>query len=266
MRDRFLNLRNCYVRAKEEKVYMQKIENVIAIDGPAGSGKSTIARKLASKLGYLYLDSGAFYRGLTFALLELYLKDHQDLDKFSFYAEKLADSAIVEKEKSEFGFSLAEIPLSCQLSEHGTNQMFLGERNITEEIRTPEITKLIKHIAPMRIFREYVNHKIRAFARDHKLVMDGRDIGTDVFPDSKAKFFLTATADVRAHRRHEELKAKGIHQELSHLKEEILARDLSDETRVVAPLRQATDAILIDTSESDTETVLNTILSRLPQL
>lgn len=245
---------------------MQKIEHVIAIDGPAGSGKSTIARKLATRLGYLYLDSGAFYRGLTLALLELYLKDHTDIDKFPFYIEKLADAALLERERSEFGFSLQEIPLSCKLSEHGTNQVFLGEREITEAIRTPEITKLIKYIAPQRVFREYVNAKIRMFALDHKLVMDGRDIGTDVFPDSKAKFFLTATADVRAHRRHAELLGKGIHQELSHIKAEIIARDTSDETRVVAPLRQATDAILIDTSESDTETVLNTILSRLPQL
>ena len=245
---------------------MQKIEQVIAIDGPAGSGKSTIARKLASHLGFLYLDSGAFYRGLTLALFEIYSKEHSDLDKFPFFIERLADEALLEKELETFGFALNSIPLSCKLSEHGINQMYLGERDITEDIRTPEVTKLIKYIAPKRVFREYVNARIREFAKTHKLVMDGRDIGTDVFPNARAKFFLTATADVRAHRRRAELATKGIHQELAHIKEEIIARDHSDESRVVAPLRQATDAILIDTSESDTETVLNTILSKLPQL
>jgi cytidylate kinase len=244
---------------------MHKIEQVIAIDGPAGSGKSTIARKLASHLGYLYLDSGAFYRGLTLAIWEIFSKDNSDPAKFPFFTEKLADEAILDRERETFGFWLKDIPLACQLSNLGTNQMFLGEREITEDIRTPEITKKIKYIAPHRIFREYVNAKIRDFAKEHKLVMDGRDIGTDVFPDARFKFFLTASADVRANRRHAELLAKGIQMELSHIKEEIGARDLSDETRVVAPLRQASDAILIDTSESDTETVLNTILSRLSQ-
>ncbi|MCZ8155968.1 MAG: (d)CMP kinase [Leptospira sp.] len=244
---------------------MQKIENVIAIDGPAGSGKSTIARLLASRLGYLYLDSGAFYRGLTLALWEAYLKNNSDPDHFQFYAEKFADAALLDKEREEFGFALSEIPLNCQLSTHGTNQMYLADRDISDAIRTPEITKLIRFVAPQRIFREYVNKKIREFAKTHKLVMDGRDIGTDVFPDSKVKFFLTASVDVRAERRHAELVSKGIQMDLTHLKSEIQSRDLSDETRLVAPLRQATDAILIDTSESDTETVLNTILSRLPQ-
>ncbi|MDZ4727345.1 MAG: (d)CMP kinase [Leptospira sp.] len=242
---------------------MSEGKQVIAIDGPAGSGKSTIARLLASKIGFLYLDSGAFYRGLTLALWEVYSKKNDDPEKFSFFAESLADAALLEKEKSSFGFSLTEIPLHCELSPHGTNQIFLANRDITDDIRTLEITKLIRYIAPHRAFREYVNAKIRDFAKNHNLVMDGRDIGTDVFPKTKYKFFLTASADVRANRRHAELLGKGIKTDLSHLKEEIIARDMSDETRTVAPLRQASDAILIDTSESDTETVLNTILSRL---
>jgi cytidylate kinase len=246
---------------------MHKTDQVIAIDGPAGSGKSTIARMLASRIGYLYLDSGAFYRGLTLALWEKYSATYSatESDRFQFFTEKLADAAILEKEKEEFGFSISDIPLTCKLSSLGINQIFLGDKDITDAIRTPEITKLIRFIAPHRAFREFVNAKIRDFAREHKLVMDGRDIGTDVFPHARFKFFLTATAEIRAHRRHAELKAKGIPVDFSHLKTEIEARDHSDENRVVAPLRQASDAILIDTSESDTETVLNTILSRLPQ-
>lgn len=238
-------------------------EKVIALDGPAGSGKSTIARLLANRLGYLYLDSGALYRGLTYAIYQEFKKQESDEAKFPSYAEKLADKSLLGEEKAEFSFSLSEIPLFLELSEQGTNQVWLGNQNISEEIRSPDLTKRIRYIAPHRAFREYVNQLIRTFAKKHPLVMDGRDIGTDVFPQAKYKFFLTASADVRANRRHKELQEKGIRVDLSHLKEEIIARDESDKNRSVAPLRQASDAILIDTSDSDTETVLNTILSRL---
>ncbi|TGN21090.1 (d)CMP kinase [Leptospira idonii] len=239
------------------------IDHVIAIDGPAGSGKSTIARLIANKIGYLYLDSGAFYRGLTLALWETFQSKEGTQEQFPFFAEKLADACLLEKEKQEFGFSLSSVPLRCELSSQGENRIFLGERDISEEIRTPEITRLIRHIAPQRAFREFVNSKIRDFAKTHKLVMDGRDIGTEVFPKSKFKFFLTASSDVRAQRRFKELESKGIKTDFGHLKEEIESRDLSDETRTVAPLKQASDAIRIDTSTLDTETVLNTILSKL---
>ncbi|MDF3818900.1 (d)CMP kinase [Leptospira sp. 96542] len=239
------------------------VEHVIALDGPAGSGKSTIARLLAQKLGYLYLDSGAFYRALTLAIWEEFQKTSEEESKFPFYAEKLADASLLDRDKSEFGFSVSAVPIVCELSSKGENQIFLGKRDVTESIRDPEITKKIRYIAPRRAFREIVNRHIREFAKKHKLVMDGRDIGTEVFPDSKFKFFLTASVEVRAERRFAELQKKGFKTELAHIKEEIIARDESDTTRVVAPLKQAPDANLIDTSTLDTETVLNTILSKV---
>ncbi|TGM31205.1 (d)CMP kinase [Leptospira levettii] len=242
---------------------LQSIENVIAIDGPAGSGKSTLARMIATKLGYHYLDSGAFYRALTFAIWEKFQTTGEDESKFPFFTEKLADACLLEKDEVEFGFSVSQIPVHCELSSQGENVMFLGERDISHEIRDPEITKKIRYIAPRRAFREILNRHIREFARTHKLVMDGRDIGTEVFPKSKFKFFLTASVEVRAKRRYDELVAKGFKADLNHIKEEIVARDESDTTRTVAPLKQASDAILIDTSTLDTETVLNTILSKV---
>lgn len=238
-------------------------DQVIAIDGPAGSGKSTIARLVAKKLGILYLDSGAFYRGLTLYLFETFSKSHSDESRFPFYTEKLADAALLESEEKEFGFKLADIPLHCELSPTEENLVFLGDRDITKEIRDPEITKKIKYIAPKRAFREFINQKIRDFAKTHRLVMDGRDIGTEVFPKSKYKFFLTASVEVRAKRRYEELIEKGFKADLDHIREEILARDESDTTRIVAPLKQASDAIRIDTSTLNRETVLNTILSKV---
>lgn len=236
---------------------------VIAIDGPAGSGKSTLARLVAQKLGYLYLDSGAYYRGLTLALFERYSLENPDEAGFAFYAERLADAALLENEETEFGFKLSSIPLHCELSKTGENLVFLGDRDISNDIRDPEITKKIKYIAPQRAFREFINHKIREFAKTQKLVMDGRDIGTEVFPKSKFKFFLTATVEVRAKRRYEELIQKGFKADLKHIQEEIAIRDESDTTRIVAPLKQAPDAIRIDTSTLDRETVLNTILSKV---
>ncbi|EKJ87477.1 (d)CMP kinase [Leptospira meyeri] len=242
---------------------LSNIEKVIAIDGPAGSGKSTLARMIAHKIGYLYLDSGAYYRALTLAIWEKFLETKEDESKFPFYTEKLGDATLLEKDEAEFGFSVAKIPVHCELSSTGENLMFLGERDISLEIRDPEITKKIRYIAPRRAFREIINHHIREFAKTHQLVMDGRDIGTEVFPKSKFKFFLTASVEVRAKRRYDELVAKGFKADLDHIKEEIVARDESDTTRTVAPLKQASDAILIDTSTLDTETVLNTILSKV---
>lgn len=240
-----------------------QITNVIAIDGPAGSGKSTIARLVASRLGYHYVDSGAFYRSLTLAIWEKFLQRKEDESKFPFYTEHLSDATLLEKDTQGFGFSVAEIPIRCELSDSGENQMYLGERNITQEIRDPEITKKIRYIAPRRAFREIVNHRLRDLAKAHRLVLDGRDIGTEVFPHSLWKFYLTASVEVRAERRFKELQAKGFQTQLDHIREEIVARDESDMTRAVAPLRQASDAIRIDTSTLDSETVLNTILSKV---
>jgi cytidylate kinase len=147
---------------------------------------------------------------------------------------------------------------------HGDeNKLFLNSEEVTSQIRTPEITEKIKYIADKQIFRDFVNERIRALARDNKLVMDGRDIGTEVFPDSRNKFFLTASPEVRAKRRLDELLAKKIPADWEEVYSEMVKRDDSDRNRKIAPLLAAKDAILIDTDSLSIKLVIETILSRI---
>ncbi|EQA38369.1 cytidylate kinase [Leptospira inadai serovar Lyme str. 10] len=226
-------------------------ENVIALDGPAGTGKSTVARELATRLGYKYLDSGAFYRALTLYIFRKY-KKARSKESFQEWVGKgnpveLSDGAIVE----------------CIFSESGENKIFLNGEDVSLEIRIPEITKEIKHIANKESYREFVNKQLRNLALIHKLIMDGRDIGTAVFPDARYKFFLTASSRVRAERRYYQLKEQGIDSDLDEIEKEIIARDKSDTDREIAPLKQAKDAILIDTDRLPKNTVIGKILECL---
>ncbi len=227
------------------------IENVIALDGPAGTGKSTVARELSKKLGFEYLDSGAFYRALTLHIYKIYESENTISPFSDWLLQKDFPSLIIGAE------------IRCQFSETGENRIFLNEENVSVEIRSPEITREIKHIADKAVFRNFVNSQLRNLAKTHRLVMDGRDIGTHVFPDARYKFFLTASSRVRAERRYSQLLEQGIPSDLDEIEKEILVRDKSDTDREIAPLRKAEDAILIDTDSLPKNSVISKILGCL---
>ena len=147
----------------------------------------------------------------------------------------------------------------------GTNKTILNSQDISEEIRLPEVTEEIKYLAPIQKVREFVNSSLHDLAKKYKLIMDGRDIGTEVFPDAKYKFYITASIEIRAERRYLELKEKGVSVDLETLKADIHRRDKSDMERKIAPLRQADDAILIDTTQLSKNVVINMILSKILQ-
>jgi len=228
-------------------------QNIVAIDGPAGSGKSTVAKEIAEKIGFHYLDTGSYYRAFTFYFHSIFKKQNLEI-KFSEW---------IEKQNLENEFS--KILIQTEFLPGGTNKTILNSQDISEEIRLPEVTEEIKYLAPIQKVRDFVNASLHDLARKYKLIMDGRDIGTEVFPDAKFKFFVTASIDVRAERRYQELKEKGISIDLEQLKEDISKRDKSDMERKIAPLRMADDAILIDTTQLSKNVVINMILSKILQ-
>lgn len=208
---------------------MKKI--TIAIDGFSSCGKSTMAKDLAREIGYIYIDSGAMYRAVTLYCIENGLAENGEIDK--------------EKLKA----SMNQINISFQLNaETGRPDTYLNGVNVESKIRTMEVSSLVSPVATLDFVREAMVAQQQAMGEEKGIVMDGRDIGTTVFPDAELKIFVTASAEVRAQRRYDELKAKG--QEASY--EEILAnvkeRDFIDQNREVSPLRKADDAILLDNS------------------
>jgi len=199
----------------------------IAIDGPAGSGKSTTAKIVAEKLGYLYLDTGAMYRAITLNALQ----NKIDLNN---------DNKIVEIAKnSEIRF---------EKTDH-TLKTFLNGVDVTEAIRTPEVTNSIARVAANPRVRAILVKKQREFMKNGGVVAEGRDIGTNVFPNAELKIFLVASIEERAKRRYKELIEKGIQVDLDKLKADIKIRESHDTGRKTNPLKQAPDAILVDTSK-----------------
>lgn len=234
---------------------------VIALDGPAGSGKSTIAKSLSKKLSYHYLDSGALYRGLTYLLGLWHLELAPELDFPEFVAKT---ASLWEEGKDWEGRPQSALSLELQFGAQGENRILVQGEERVEELRTPELTQRIRYIADKPVFRELVNQRIRAVADTCPLVLDGRDIGTVVFPNAPHKFFLVASSRVRAQRRALDLQRQGISVSLDELERSIQERDSSDENRAVAPLACAPDAIRIDTSELSPDDVVKALLSRLP--
>ena len=216
---------------------MSKI--TIAIDGPASSGKSTVAKIIAKKLNLIYLDTGAMYRAVTF----LALKHHLE-----------SPSAILTL--------LQEQPISLQNTADG-QLVFLGNQDVTLVIRENEVTKAVSKFAAMKAIREALVDLQRRYANQGGAIMDGRDIGTVVLPQADLKIFLVASVDERAKRRYQENIEKGISTDFETLKQEIAKRDQLDSTRVESPLKQAEDAILLDTTGLDIESVVNQIKSLL---
>ncbi|HNK95766.1 MAG TPA: (d)CMP kinase, partial [Leptospiraceae bacterium] len=214
---------------------------------------STVAREIAAQIGYHYLDTGSYYRAFTLFFYRLYKKNKIN--------SSFADWVQAQNLEKEF----SNINIETEFLSSGGNKTLLNSEDISEEIRLPEITEEIKHLAPLRNVRDFVNESLHKLAKKYKLIMDGRDIGTEVFPDAKYKFFVTASIETRADRRYKELIEKGIQVDLEQLKEDISKRDKSDMERKIAPLKIANDAILIDTTQLSKNVVINMILSKILQ-
>ncbi|ADH99652.1 (d)CMP kinase [Salisediminibacterium selenitireducens] len=216
---------------------MNKIN--IAIDGPAGAGKSTVARMVAEQLGFTYIDTGAMYRVVTWKAL----KQRVDVDDESALAELLKETEI----------GLVQDGLESRVYCDGADR--------SEQIRAPEVTERVSYVAAHRKIREDLVKRQQALAASGGTVMDGRDIGTAVLPDAKLKVYLTAPVEERARRRYDEQIKKGISTDFDQLKQDIETRDRLDTERDVTPLRQAEDAILLDSTDMSVEEVVSSIIS-----
>ena len=215
-------------------------ERSIAIDGPAGAGKSTLARALARELGYLYVDTGAIYR--TVAL-------------------RVRDAGADPSVPEQVAPLLEDLDLRMDYGGDGVQRMYLSGRDVTEAIRENEISALASQVAALPAVREFLLDFQRKQAREHDVVMDGRDIGTVVLPQAGVKIFLTAAPEARARRRTAELLQRGQDADFDEILREIRQRDEQDENRPVAPLRQAEDAALLDTTNLDLKGSLEALLT-----
>lgn len=204
----------------------------IAIDGFSSTGKSTVAKRLAKALGYVYVDSGAMYRAVTlFAMQEGFIASD------CFDEEGLIDS-------------LENINVGFQFNEHlGFAEVYLNGKNVEKAIRTLEVSQFVSQIATVSEIREMLVKQQQDFGKDKGVVMDGRDIGTVVFPDAELKIFMTASAEKRAQRRYDELMARGDNVSFEAVLNNVQTRDRIDSTREDSPLTKAKDAIEIDNSE-----------------
>lgn len=211
----------------------------IAVDGPAGSGKSTIAKKIADRLNITYIDTGAMYRALTYKVL---------INNIGVENE---DAVIEVARKSKIEFL--------------KNNIYLDDDIVNEEIRLPEVSKNVSYVAKIPQVRKILVDTQRKLALNQDVVMDGRDIGTYVLKDANFKIFLTATVEERSHRRYLELKNKGLDVTLDDVKKDIINRDKIDREREFSPLVEADDAIIIDTTDLSIEDVVNKITSILEE-
>ena len=202
----------------------------IAIDGPSGAGKSTLARAIAGKLGYLYVDTGAIYRTV------------------GYYAR---GRGLDLKDGEAVAAALPEVAVEMAYGEDGLQHMLLNGEDVTEAIRLPEISLCASAVSAHPGVRAFLLEMQRKLAREHSVIMDGRDIGTVVLPDAEVKIFLTASPEARARRRCLERERRGTPQPYQEVLREIEERDRNDTNRSVAPLRQADDAVLLDTTALD---------------
>ncbi len=207
----------------------------IAIDGPAGSGKSTISKIIAKKLDIIYLDTGAMYRGITYKAITNDIKP-EDIDGL----EKLLDETSISFKGDE---------------------LILDDINRSEEIRHPNISENVSLYAAVKIIREDLVRRQQYISENHSIIMDGRDIGTVVLPNATYKVYLTASVDERAERRYKELLAKGHTVDIEALKKDIEERDYNDMNRDESPLMKAEDAIEVDTTGMGIEDVVNAIIN-----
>ena len=207
----------------------------IAIDGPAGAGKSTIARALAKELGYYYVDTGAIYRTVAY-FLDLLGISPKDVDGVERYID--------------------ELTVEIEYDETGKQHMLMNGMDVTDEIRTQDISQKASLVSAHAVVREVLLDMQRDVAKKHNVIMDGRDIGTVVLPKADVKIFLTASPEVRAKRRCDELIAKGQKANFEQTLKDIQQRDYQDTHRPIAPLKMARDSIKLDTSDLDIEGVI----------
>lgn len=210
----------------------------VAIDGPAGAGKSTIARRAAAELGFIYVDTGAMYRSIGAACLE------KGVDIYN-------QAAVAEL--------LPEIRIDIVFRD-GEQRMILNGRDVSEEIRLEKVSKTASVVSAIPAVRAFLLELQRDFARKNNVIMDGRDIGTVVLPDARVKIFLTASPESRAQRRTRQLEEKGIPADYPTILKDIIERDYQDTHRETAPLKAADDARMVDTTELDLEQSVQTIM------
>lgn len=211
----------------------------IAIDGPAGAGKSTIAKRIAGKLGYIYVDTGAMYRAMALFLLR----------------EKIRPS---ETEKINVKCKEADISIGY---ENGEQIVYLNGENVNSLIRTEEVGNMASASSPNPNVRKKLVELQQKLAADKDVVMDGRDIGTCVLPNAQVKVYLTADSRVRAKRRYQELEVRGVVCDLNEIEKDIIERDHQDMTREISPLRQAEDAVLLDSSHMTIDEVADAVIA-----
>ena len=211
---------------------MDQLFHAVAIDGPSGAGKSTLARRVARELHFLYVDTGAIYRSMGWYVLQR----GAALDNAELVAALLPD-----------------LNVEVRYGEDGLQHMVVNGQDVTDEIRSPEVSAAASQVAAIPAVRAYLLDMQRNLARTHNVIMDGRDIGTVVLPEADCKVFLTASDEARAARRCRELAQRGTPVAYEEVLSDMRRRDEKDRTRAAAPLRQAEDAVVLDTSELDFE-------------
>lgn len=212
----------------------------IAIDGPASSGKSTVAKIIAKNLGYTYLDTGAMYRSATYLALQ---------------------NGLTEENVPEILDQLSQHPISFGKAADGSPKVYVGDVDITHPIRDNQVTNNVSWVAAIPEVRQELVSQQQRIAQEGGIIMDGRDIGTVVLPHAQVKIYLTASSMVRAKRRYDELTAKGETCDLVKIRQDIEDRDYRDMHRETSPLKQAEDAVLVDTSDMTIEQVIDRIVA-----
>ena len=212
----------------------------VAIDGPAGAGKSTMAKRVAKELGFLYVDTGAIYQTVGYHMWLM---------------------GIGPKDADGIRRCLDDVNIEIRHEDDGVQHMILNGKDVTGEIRTPEMSKYASGVSAQKCVRDFLLEMQRKFARRHNVVMDGRDIGTVVLPNAQVKIFLTASAEERARRRFEELSQKGEKVSFEKVLQDMKQRDKQDTERAIAPLKAAPDAVKLDTSGNTIEQSIDEILA-----